>query len=129
MDSFLKCEKLPLQRKYKTWLLIIIGVLAGAAFFVPPGFCKPYIDLCKEFEFFIHFDKVFHSMFFTGLALNIPLTRNMFGRILAFILLIALGFSIEVVQYYIPHRSASLYDLIANIIGVLFGFMLRALSR
>ncbi len=127
MGLFSKCENSQPRRKYKTYLLIIIGILAGAAFFVPPNFCKLYLELCKEFEFFVHFDKVFHFMFFTGLALNIPLTKNIFGKILIFIFILLLGISIEVIQYYIPHRGASPHDLLANTLGVIFGFTLRAL--
>ena len=129
MGLFSKCEKLPQQSTYKACLLMIIGILAGTTFFVPPEFCKLYFELCKEFEFFIHFDKVFHFMFFTGVALNIPLTKNIFGKILIFILLLALGFGIEAVQYYIPHRGASPHDLLANTLGVIFGFTLRFFYR
>ncbi len=129
MGLFSKCEELCSWSKYKACLLIIIGVLAGATFFVPPEFCKLYLELCKEFEFFIHFDKVFHFMFFTGVALNIPLSRNIFGKILIFLFILLLGVGIEAIQYYIPHRGASSHDLLANTLGVLFGFMLRALHR
>ena len=66
-------------------------------------------------------------MFFTALAINIPLTKNIFGQIIIFILLIVLGIGIEAVQYYIPNRGASLHDLLANILGILFGFLLRFL--
>ena len=127
MGLFSKCERAP--RKYKTLLLLVIGGLATSAFFVPPEFCKLYFELCKEFEYLRHFDKVFHFMFFTGVAINIPLTKNIFGQILIFIALLILGVGIEAIQYYTPHRSASPQDLLANILGVLFGFMLRAVRH
>ena len=127
MGLFSKCEKTPRWRRFKTLLLAILVTLAAAAFFVPPEFCKLYIALCEEFEYLQHFDKVFHFMFFTGITISIPLTKNIFGKILIFIALLALGIGIEAIQYYTLHRGASLNDLLANILGIVFGLTLRSL--
>lgn len=113
------------KRKYKTYLLVLLGLLATTAFFIPPEFCALYFELCKEFEFLVHFDKVFHFMFFTALALNTPLTKNIFGKIAIFIAISLLGISIEMIQYYTTYRGASPQDLLANVLGVFFGFTLR----
>lgn len=129
MGLFSKCETISFRPNLKALLLLALGALATAAFFVPPEFCKLYFELCKEFEYLRHFDKVFHFMFFTGVALNIPLTRNILGKLLIFLLLIALGIGIEAIQYYTPHRGASPQDLMANTLGVFFGFMLRLLKH
>ena len=128
MSLFSKCESMPTRLRFKTVLLLGLGALAMAAFFVPPEFCKLYFELCKEFEYLRHFDKVFHFMFFAGVAIAIPLSRSFFGKFLIFLLLIALGVGIEAIQYYSPHRGASPQDLLANILGILFGFTLRSLK-
>ena len=128
MSLFSKCEAMPTKTRFKVLLLIVLATLGIAAFFVPPEFCKLYFELCKEFEYLRHFDKVFHFMFFAGASLTIPLPKNFFGKLLIFILLIVLGVGIEAIQYYTPHRGASPQDLLANIFGILFGFTLRSLK-
>jgi VanZ family protein len=40
----------------------------------------------------------------------------------SFMLSILYGISIEFIQYYIPGRSCSIYDIIANSIGVALGY-------
>lgn len=122
MISFSKCEWSRLQRP----LFFVIFTCASFAFFAPAAFCEIYAAFCAEFEILQHFDKVFHAMFFAGVAFFVPLARPIGFKILIFVGLILLGLGIEIIQYYTPNRGASLHDLLANTVGVFIGFALRA---
>lgn len=64
-------------------------------------------------------DKILHFLAFGTLALLVdyafPRRRFGFAKI---ILLILYGLSIEVVQSYLPYRSASAADLLADLFGI-----------
>jgi VanZ family protein len=46
-----------------------------------------------------------------------------------FVLLLFFGLLIEVIQYFIPNREFSFYDLVANLVGIAFGYILYKLIR
>ena len=119
------CGIISKNKSFKPILRIAFGILATSAFFISPEFCRIYHDLCKAWEFLIHFDKVFHFMFFTGLAFYIPRHRRLFINIFVFLGLIIFGATIEIIQYFIPNRGASAHDFAADVLGVFFGTMLR----
>ena len=123
MGLFSVCEK---RRLNKSYCLLIMGFIAGSAFFIPTEFCEIYIELCREFEFLVNFDKVFHFLVFAGLSFFVPLAQSVLGRVMIVFAILLLGLGIEAVQYYIPHRGASLHDLLANILGALIGLLMRA---
>jgi len=66
-------------------------------------------------------DKLHHLLGFAALAFSLRLGfgRTHFGWLLAASLLAAL--LIELGQIFLPHRTASMGDMLANILGVLLG--------
>jgi len=91
-----------------TWACTILVVAFGLLGLSPLGIDHPY-------------DKLLHLAFFcsaTVLALNITPPRFVLP-VLAFLLIGSVG--IEVVQAFIPDRTASIGDVIANATGILAG--------
>ena len=70
-------------------------------------------------------DKVGHLVMYASLAffvcLNFPENKK---RVVALILGIVLGALMEIIQSFIPGRSASMFDQIANTAGILAGTVL-----
>lgn len=67
-------------------------------------------------------DKVEHALAFAALAF--VFLRAYRHRVIWVITgCVAFGVGIELVQYFIPWRSAELADLVADIVGVLLGWM------
>lgn len=70
-------------------------------------------------------DKVGHFLAYTGLALLVCLAfpkRN--EQIVALVLALGLGFSLEWIQSFIPGRDMSAWDGLANSLGILTGIIL-----
>ena len=69
-----------------------------------------------------HMDKVAHfSAYFSLAILPTFLSNNTKHIILVIGALTLLGIGLEGLQSLLPHRSSSLYDLLANLLGVSFG--------
>jgi VanZ family protein len=64
-------------------------------------------------------DKILHFLAFGALALllDYSFSRNRFGAV-KIISLILYGLALEVVQSFLPYRSASAADLFADILGI-----------
>jgi len=64
-------------------------------------------------------DKVEHGIAFYALALfaDFSFPQNGFGRAKALSLL-SYGLAIEIIQYFLPYRSLSLFDLGADAVGI-----------
>ena len=79
------------------------------------GLSFPYEDkLYHAFAYFVlmaWFGQIYHA----------PLQRNTFA-----FLFVALGLSMEYMQSFDPERMAEFADMVANIVGVLIGYMLTA---
>jgi len=120
-----KCEIFSQKVQRKTILLAVAGVLAAMAFFAPPEVCKIYEDLCKAWRYLKHFDKLFHFLIFAGFVFCIPCKDRWIGQVKIILLLIVLGMAIEGVQYFIPHRGASLHDLYADVLGIACGVFIK----
>ncbi|MEM8797819.1 MAG: VanZ family protein [Pseudomonadota bacterium] len=89
-------------------LFFLMGLVLG--FSLRHGFDEP-------------FDKLVHIVFFTGfMFLTVASMRGMF--VLPAFAVLALAIAAEGLQSYVPHRDASLGDLVANLAGVLIGFAL-----
>lgn len=76
-------------------------------------------------------DKVSHVLAFLvlGLLADFAFPARGFGpsKILA---LLGYGLLVEAVQYFLPHRDSSLYDLAANAIGLaLYGYLAPAIAK
>ncbi|MEJ2681132.1 MAG: VanZ family protein, partial [Gammaproteobacteria bacterium] len=73
-------------------------------------------------EFTTHiWDKSNHLMAFTTLTLITRLAEQKPNRSRRFLLLIGYGVLVEILQSYLPYRSASLLDLVADILGITLG--------
>ena len=72
-------------------------------------------------------DKIAHFIAYGGMGVLAYFGTDSFKkRIYLFVSIITLGALMECLQYYIPGRSASYFDILANAAGALFGF---AISR
>ena len=64
-------------------------------------------------------DKFNHGIAFAVLALladqSFPASRLGLAKVLA---LVAFGIGIEVLQYFLPHREASFFDVLADVAGI-----------
>ncbi|GHB57084.1 teicoplanin resistance protein VanZ [Psychrosphaera saromensis] len=78
---------------------------------------------------FEHADKIAHFLIFFSLTLLLDLSFKLsVNKIL--LILSAYGVTIEVLQSFLPYRSASLGDILADILGVVvYIFLLRTFFR
>jgi len=79
----------------------------------------------------MNYDKINHFATFLVLALLVDFSfpNSRFNMIKIF-LLIAYGFSLEVLQYFIPHRMFSLFDIAADSVGLLaYGLLIPFIKR
>jgi VanZ family protein len=78
---------------------------------------------------FQHADKIAHFLIFFSLTLLLDLSFKLsVNKIL--LILSAYGVTIEVLQSFLPYRSASLGDILADILGVVvYIFLLRTFFR
>ncbi len=73
------------------------------------GASVPYIDKL------LHFSAFLILTLFMDLSIKNPLLFNK----IAIIFLILYAFLIELVQYFLPYRSAEVFDFISDLLGVL----------
>ena len=108
------------------WVICIALILVVSLINISPTEEKPL--------FYIpHIDKIVHFMMYTGLSLLgfiycSILKIKYINRFLYGISLIALGVIIEVVQPCFG-RGADIYDVLANTLGVIVGFVIPLLLR
>lgn len=69
-------------------------------------------------------DKLYHFIAFMVFAFVYRLAFKQTKIFLIFMFSIALGAFIEIVQYYLPNRSFSFADLIADILGAFVGLLI-----
>jgi VanZ family protein len=75
-------------------------------------------------------DKTLHFLAFTYLSVALWWAYPRWGSSsFAVAMLVAYGVCIEAVQAFIPHRSANLFDLLADCIGILIGLGVVHLMR
>ena len=98
---------------YRTIFIGLVLSVSYLAFMPPEGIDVPYLD--KIF----HFLAFFILMIFLDLSTTRPLEVH-FGLI-SCLFLYALG--IEIVHYNLPYRSADLFDLLADLLGMLVYFV------
>ena len=96
-------------------VFIILVLLISYLAFIPSSGCSDVSYLDKAF----HFLAFFILMTFLDLSTARPLEVH-FGLI-SCLFLFALG--IEIVQYNLPYRSAELFDLLADFLGMVVYFV------
>ena len=101
------------------WLIAIIGVGMGSFL---PSLAPPAIH---------HIDLYVHFAAYALLAgLPLFITQSLKWRSISIILIIAIGLGVEWAQSYIPGRTGSLDDAVANLIGISLGALVSgALSH
>jgi len=68
-------------------------------------------------------DKAKHSFAFFVLYILLTLAFRNIGAWKKVLILLIYGIQIEFIQHFIPNREASLFDIIANFIGIILGFL------
>ena len=69
-------------------------------------------------------DKLLHILGFIFLAISAYMSQNFANHRHIFIFLVCYAFSIEIIQFFLPYRNYSNLDLIADLIGIIFGLIL-----
>ena len=69
-------------------------------------------------------DKLLHILGFIFLAISAYMSQNFANQRHIFIFLVCYAFSIEIIQFFLPYRNYSNLDLIADLIGIIFGLIL-----
>ena len=99
---------------YRAIFITLVLLISYLAFIpLPIGSGIPYLDKA------LHFLAFFILMTFLDLSTTRPLEVH-FGLI-SCLFLLALG--IEIVQYNLPYRSAELFDLLADLLGMVVYFV------
>ena len=91
------------------FLLLVLFISYAAVTPVEGGASVPYIDKL------LHFVAFLILTFFMDLSIKKPLLLSK----AALILLILYAFLIELVQYFLPYRSAEVFDFISDLLGIL----------
>ena len=69
-------------------------------------------------------DKLFHFFCFLYLTIISWLSRIIYKELWLYVIVLAYGILIEIVQIYIPYRSFEFLDIFADFLGVLAGSFL-----
>ena len=79
----------------------------------------------------MNYDKTNHFATFLVLALLVDFSfPNFRFNTVKIFSLIAYGFSLEIIQYYLPHRMFSLFDIVADSLGLLaYGLLIPFIKR
>ncbi len=92
-----------------------------------------YLALVPSNEIFIDFglgDKFNHFLAFFTLSLLLNRSSSSYQKRLRNVIsLILFGILIEIVQYFVAYRSASVYDVLADILGIIAFQSLYTLYR
>ncbi|MGA1933013.1 VanZ family protein [Arcobacter sp. YIC-464] len=68
-------------------------------------------------------DKLNHIIAFFTLYILLDFSYKNISFLKKILLLLCIAFSIEIIQYFIPNRQFSFYDIFADIIGMFLGFL------
>lgn len=104
------------MRKYQRWgsRLLLASVLIVLVVTLTPGNGKilgNYLDKVAHFSIFL----------FLSLSINFKF-RNQEKQIEYLLWAVLLGLLTEIIQQFIPGRNMDLYDVLANLLGVIFGY-------
>tara|TARA_B100001248_G_scaffold257757_1_gene240800 strand:+ start:684 stop:1022 length:339 start_codon:yes stop_codon:yes gene_type:complete len=96
-------------RIYRIVFLVLFLLISYAALTPQGDISIPYLD------------KIFHFSAFIVLSLFLDLSikRTLLSSKAALIFLIFYALLIELVQYFLPYRSAEFFDFISDLLGIL----------
>ena len=69
-------------------------------------------------------DKALHFLFFTYLTLITWLSRILSKDLHVYVIVLAYGILIEIVQRFLPYRSFEYLDIFADFVGIIAGLMI-----
>ena len=78
------------------------------------------VSIESSFNFF---DKALHFLCFTYLTLITWLSRILNKDLHVYVIVLAYGILIEIVQRFLPHRSFEFLDIFADFVGIIAGFI------
>ena len=81
-------------------------------------------------------DKIVHTIMYFGITLILMLNQTRYLREMisrkqmwfAFLFSVSFGTLMEVIQHFLPWRSGSIYDFIANTIGVIIAIVVMLIA-
>ncbi len=76
-----------------------------------------------------HMDKVFHFMGFGAFAFATTLAFPLLKTYWVILVSMGLGISVELIQSFIPRRAFSYWDMVADLVGILFALLVVAIIR
>jgi len=106
-----------IQKIWINKLIFYFAVLAGCVL----AFSPAEMGLQPQLN-----DKLLHTVGFFIMAVLCHLAHPFNKHLILAIGLALLGLGIEIIQAYLPYRSFSLWDWVADISGVLFYFLIIA---
>lgn len=83
-----------------------------------------HIEIVESF-----WDKQNHFIAFCTLYVLLSLAYSRFSTRLKILLLLLVGIQIEITQYFIPARSFSVMDVVADSVGIVIGIGIYALYQ
>ncbi|QKG81022.1 VanZ family protein [Tenuifilum thalassicum] len=113
-----------LRNKRRLIILILVWVLS--ILFIPAIIPMDF-PIIKVFGFYIHSDYLVHVFLFFILIVTLLLAGIGVHSFGVFILIILAAILAEVWQLVIPHRTYNIWDLIANVGGVILGYLVAYL--
>ena len=96
-------------RIYRIVFLVLVLLISFAALTPQGDISVPYLDKIFHFSAFI----------ILSLFLDLSLKRTLLSSKAALIFLIFYALLIELVQYFLPYRSAEFFDFISDLLGIL----------
>ena len=91
--------------------------------------CVLFVAATSRSSFYLINDKFTHAFVFCLLSLSLGWRANGYRTLVAiFIGLFLVGCGIELAQTFVPHRHASLSDVLANVVGLSAGLGISLLS-
>ncbi len=74
-------------------------------------------------------DKLLHMLGFIFLSISAYLSKNFTRQRHIFFFLVSYALFIEIIQFFLPYRNYSNLDLIADLIGIIFGLILAKIMN
>ena len=96
-------------RIYRIVFLVLVLLISFAALTPQGDISVPYLDKIFHFSAFI----------ILSLFLDLSIKRTLLSSKAALIFLISYALLIELVQYFLPYRSAEFFDFISDLLGIL----------